>query len=114
MQEQEFVLGHKSRDYNKHLQVRSFDLRELRAALLRVSQRAAFLEIREYYPFDFRKGERGEEPHWAGLLMHADGSTRVFDLGLVAATQAAVQVLIQDIEGEAGQRAAHNLYRQLF
>jgi CHAT domain-containing protein len=105
----ELALGRLSRNYQRHLQVRNFNLRDLQQAL---PDRRALLEIRQYRPITFAPFSFGE-PHWAGLLLTRD-SIRVLDLGPVAQTPQRVAVILFDVDGAAGRAAAQALYAQLF
>jgi hypothetical protein len=85
----ELSLGRLSRNYQRHLQVRNFNLRDLQQA---VADRMALLEIRQYRPITFAPFTFGE-PRWAGLLLTRD-SIRVLDLGPVAETPQRVAVIL--------------------
>ena len=111
LQERELALARVSREYDRHLRVRGFDLANLRAALAGLPRRAALLELREYRRVDFRSGAL-EAPRWAGVLVRADGA-RVVDLGPVAGTAEAAQALLAGAEGEAERRAARALHDRL-
>ena len=105
----ELSLGRLSRNYQRHLQVRNFNLRDLQQAL---PDRTALLEIRQYRPITFAPFSLSE-PHWAGLLLTRD-SIRVLDLGSVAETPQQVAVILADVDGAAGRTAAQAPYAQLF
>ena len=97
----ELALGRVSRNYQRHLQVRNFSLRDLQQTL---PDRTALLEIRQYRPLTFAPINFGA-PHWAGLLLTRD-SIRVLDLGPVAQTPEQIVAILADVDGvRPGRRA---------
>src|SRR5262249_19717284 len=105
----ELALGRLSRNYQRHLQVRNFNVRDLQEALL---DGTALLEIRQYRPITFAPVTFGD-PHWAGLVLTRD-RIRVLDLGSVAETPQQIATILADVDGAGGRAAAQALYEQLF
>src|SRR4051812_29806462 len=76
-------LGRVSRAYSQSLQVRNANLQDLRGVLAGQPASSALLDLREYWPVDF-KANRPTRPRWAGVLITAEGEIRARDLGSVA------------------------------
>ena len=85
LEAKEIQLAKISGEFNRHLQVRNADVDKVRRSLPQDS--GALLELRQYYPFDFKTG-RWKEPCWAALLLSAAGEISLHDLGPVAGRQA--------------------------
>ena len=107
LEAKEIRLAQISREFNRHLQVRSASVDDVRHFL--PLDRGALLELRQYRPGDFKTGKLGE-PHWAALLLPAAGDLSLHDLGPVAATQEWAQKLRKTHARED----AVALYSQLF
>ncbi|MER2533398.1 MAG: CHAT domain-containing tetratricopeptide repeat protein [Candidatus Competibacter sp.] len=107
LEAQEIRLAQISREFNRHLQVRSANVDDVRHYLPRDG--GALLELRIYQPADFKTGKLGE-PHWAALLLPAAGELSLHDLGPVAATQE----LVQKLRATHARADATALYSNLF
>ncbi len=107
LEAQEIRLAQISREFNRHLQVRSANVDDVRQYLPRDG--GALLELRLHYPFDFKTGKWGE-PHWAALLLPAAGELSLHDLGPVAETQD----LVQKLRATHARADAAALYKHLF
>jgi CHAT domain-containing protein/tetratricopeptide (TPR) repeat protein len=104
---QELELGRISRDYATHLQVRNASLQDLRATL---PPRSALLELRLYRPKDFKSSTLSAS-HWAGVIIGADGTLQVRDLGTVADTSRHIAAMLAKAPSTEGSAKA--LYQQL-
>ncbi len=107
LEAKEIRLAQISREFNRYLQVRSANVDDVRHYLPHDS--GALLELRLYYPANFKTGEWGE-PHWAALLLSATGEMSLHDLGPVAATRD----LVQKLQATHARADAAALYNNLF
>ena len=107
LEAQEIRLAQISREFNRHLQVRSANVDDVRHSLPRDG--GVLLELRQYQPFDFKAGQFGE-PHWAALLLPAAGEMILHDLGPIAATQE----LASKLRATHARADTATLYKHLF
>ena len=107
LEAKEIRLAQISREFNRHLQVRSANVDDVRHYLPHGG--GALLELRLYQPADFKTGKLGE-PHWAALLLPAAGELSLHDLGPVAETQD----LVQKLRATHARADAAALYKHLF
>ncbi len=107
LEAKEIRLAQISREFNRHLQVRSANVDDVRHYLPR--EGGALLELRQYHPADFKTGKRSE-PHWAALLLPTAGELSLHDLGPVAETQD----LVQKLRATHARADAAALYNHLF
>jgi CHAT domain-containing protein len=107
LEAKEIRLAQISREFNRHLQVRSANVDDVRQYLPRES--GALLELRLYYPFNFKTGKYSES-HWAALLLPATGEMSLYDLGPVAATRE----LARTLRATHARADAAALYNNLF
>ncbi len=107
LEAKEIRLAQISREFNRHLQVRSANVDDVRHYLPPDS--GALLELRIYHPYNFKTGKY-DEPHWAALLLSAAGEMSLHDLGLVAATRE----LAQKLRETHARADAAALYNNLF
>ena len=107
----ELELSRLSRGFAQTLQVRTATLHELRNKL---PSGSGLLEIRLYYPVDFKTLSEPGEARCAGILITSTGVIQVKDLGTVAAAAEAVDALVNKASSEeARDRATRALYGQL-
>jgi hypothetical protein len=107
LEAKETRLAQISHEFNRHLQVRAANADDVRSYLPR--EGGALVELRQYYPFDFKTGEVGP-PRWVALLLPASGAMSLHDLGPVAETWA----LWQELDRTGARETAAALYRTLF
>ncbi len=107
----ELELGRLSRAYGSQLQVRNANVQEIRSRLKDLPSRSALLELRQFSPLDLRTQERAP-PHWAGVLIGAEGDIKVRDLGATTSTAGQVESLLQGSVSVAGS-SSRALYEQL-
>ena len=107
LEAKEIRLAQISREFNRHLQVRSANVDDVRHYLPR--EGGALLELRLYQPVDFKAGKRGE-PHWAALLLPAAGELSLHDLGPVVKTRE----LVRKLRATHDRADATALYKHLF
>jgi CHAT domain-containing protein/Tfp pilus assembly protein PilF len=107
LEAKEIRLAQVSREFNRHLQVRSANVDDVRHYLPR--EGGALLELRQYQPVDFKTATLGE-PHWAALLLPAAGEMSLHDLGPVAATWE----LARTLRKTHARADASALYNNLF
>jgi len=106
LEAKEIRLAQISREFNRHLQVRAANVDEVSSYLPRDG---ALLELRQYYPVDFKTREY-DAPRWAALLLTAAGDMSLHDLGPVADSK----TLWDELRKTGSRETAAALYQQLF
>jgi len=107
LEAKEIRLAQISREFNRHLQVRSANVDDVRHYIPRDG--SALLELRVYAPFDFKTG-KWSELHWAALLLPAAGELSLHDLGPVVETRD----LVNKLRATHDRADAAALYKHLF
>jgi CHAT domain-containing protein len=107
LEAKEIRLAQISREFNRHLQVRSVNVDDVRHYLPQPG--GALLELRVYKPFNFKTG-KFDSLHWAALLLPATGELSLHDLGPVAETEK----LAQQLRKTNARTDAAVLYNHLF
>jgi CHAT domain-containing protein len=104
MEAKRLELGRVSGNYATLLQLRTYNLQDLR---LKLPEQSALLEMRLYHKVDFKTGTLGPAS-WAGVLITPGGDIRVRDLGPTEQTDLSVKTMLA-----GSPNAAVALYQQL-
>jgi CHAT domain-containing protein/Flp pilus assembly protein TadD len=109
LEAKELALSRTSRTYEQHLQVRSASLDDLRAGL---PHGTGLLEIRQYWPADFKQRRLGEL-RYTGIMIIGSDTLKVVDLGPVEPSIKEVDALVSGANADAAAKAARALYERI-
>ncbi|MCI0410825.1 MAG: CHAT domain-containing protein, partial [Acidobacteria bacterium] len=110
--QKEAELARVSRLYATHLQTQTAGIDQVRSVLPRTG--SALLELKHYWPLDFKRGHRLNEPHWAALLVRADEAPKAVDLGPASESNSWWEGLNQAADAGSAKVPAARLYKSLF